>query len=156
MMLAHTNEQMTNEHGSYVLVLTLKRSRTLTIGRLGEVKLPAGEYAYAGSAFGSGGLRARLGRHLRGDGAKHWHIDTVRAVAEVRGCFYTVSDTRLECAWSQALAATLGATIPVQGFGASDCRAGCAAHLIALPPHVNVRRVLEAVAPSTIVPLQFR
>ncbi len=151
-----TNEHMTNERGSYVLVLELKRSRVLTIGRLGEVTLPVGAYAYAGSAFGSGGLRARLGRHLRGNGAKHWHIDTVRAVAEVRTCFYTVSDTRLECAWSQALAALPGATIPVPGFGSSDCRSGCGAHFIALPPRVNLQRVLEAVTRSLVVPLQLR
>ena len=148
-----TNEQMTNERGSYVLVLELKRSRVLTIGRLGEVTLSAGVYAYAGSAFGSGGLRSRLGRHLRGDGAKHWHIDTVRAVAEVQNCFYTVSDTRLECAWSQALAALPDATIPVPGFGSSDCRSGCGAHLIALPSRANLQRVLQAVTRSLVVPL---
>ena len=151
-----TNEQMTNERGSYVLVLELKRLRVLTIGRLGEVTLPAGVYAYTGSAFGSGGLRSRLGRHLRGDGAKHWHIDYVRAVAKVQNCFYTVSDTRLECAWSQALAALPGATIPVPGFGSSDCRSGCGAHLIGLPQYTNVRRVLEAVAPSIVASIQPR
>ena len=142
--------------GTYVLVLELNRPHVLTIGRLGEVKLPAGVMAYAGSAFGSGGLRARLGRHLRGDGAKHWHIDHVRAVAEVRNCFYTVSDTRLECAWSQALAALPGATIPVPGFGSSDCRSGCGAHLIALPPRVNLQRVLAEVTRSLVMRLQLR
>ncbi|MBI5564338.1 MAG: GIY-YIG nuclease family protein [Chloroflexi bacterium] len=150
------NDQLPAERGSYVLVLEIKRSRALTIGRLGQVTLPAGMYAYAGSAFGSGGLRARLGRHLRGDGVKHWHIDYLRAVAEVRDCFYTVSDTRLECVWGQTLAAVPGATIPVPGFGSSDCQSNCAAHLIALPQRVNVRRVLEAAAHSAVVPLQFR
>ena len=151
-------DHLPNESGSYVLVLALKRTRLLTIGRLGKVTLLAGVYAYAGSAFGSGGLRARLGRHLRGDGAKHWHIDYLRAMADVRACLYTVSDMRLECARSQALAALPGATIPVTGFGSSDCQAGCVAHLIALPPRVNtsnVRRVLQAIAPSIVVPLQF-
>ena len=150
------NDQLPDESGSYVLVLELKRSRVLTIGRLGEVTLPAGVYAYAGSAFGSGGLRARLGRHLRGDGATHWHIDYVRAVAKVQNCFYTVSDTRLECAWSQTLAALPGATIPVPGFGSSDCRSGCGAHLICLPPRANLQRVLEAVTRSLVVPFQLR
>lgn len=150
------NDQLPANGGSYVLVLALKQTRLLTIGRLGQVTLPAGVYAYAGSAFGSGGLRARVGRHLRGDGVTHWHIDTVRSVAEVRAGFYTVSDTPLECAWSQALAAMPGATIPVRGFGSSDCQSGCAAHLIALPQRVNVRRVLQAIAHSTIVLLQFR
>ncbi|MBI5567827.1 MAG: GIY-YIG nuclease family protein [Chloroflexi bacterium] len=149
-------DQLPCESGSYVLILEIKRSQVLTIGRLGQVPLPVGVYAYAGSAFGSGGLRSRLGRHLRGDGTLHWHIDYLRAKAHVLSCFYTVSDTRLECAWSQALAALPGATIPVPGFGASDCRSGCAAHLISLPLRANVRRVLAAVAQSTVVPLQLR
>ena len=151
-----THEQMTTERGSYVLTLELKHSRVLTIGRLGKVTLPAGLYAYTGSSCGPGGLRARLGRHLRGGGARHWHIDYVRAAAQVQACFYTVSDTPLECAWSQALAALPGAMIPVPGFGASDCRSGCGAHLIALPQRVNVCRVLEAVVPSSVVSLQLR
>lgn len=150
------NDQLPDESGSYALVLELGRARNLKIGRLGEVTLPSGVYAYTGSAFGSGGLRSRLGRHLRGDGVKHWHIDYVRAAAKVQNCFYTVSDTRLECVWSQALAALPGAMIPVPGFGASDCRSGCGAHLIALPQRVNVRRVLEAVVPSSVVSLQLR
>ena len=137
------NEQLPRAGGSYVLGLELSRSRKLKVGRLGEVTLPAGVYAYAGSAFGSGGLQARLGRHLRGDGAKHWHIDYVRAVAKVRFCFYTVTDTSLECAWSQALAAMPGATLPVPGLGASDCRSGCGAHLIALPLAVDLGLVQQ-------------
>lgn len=148
--------QLPDTGGSYVLVLEIRRSHTLRVGRFGEVTLPAGVYAYAGSAFGSGGLRARLGRHLQGSGAMHWHIDQVRTVAEVRACFYTVSDTRLECAWSQALAALPGAMLPVRGLGSSDCRSGCAAHLIGLPPEVKVQSVLETVALSTVVSLQFR
>lgn len=153
------DDQLPNESGSYVFVLEVKRSRVLQIGQLGRFTFLAGEYIYVGSAFGSGGLRARLGRHLRGDGVTHWHIDYLRAQARVVDCFYTVSDRPLECVWSQALAALPGATIPVRGFGSSDCRSGCAAHLIALPPRVsmsNVRRVLQATAPSTVVPLQFR
>ncbi len=151
-----TNDQLPTASGSYVLLLELKRPRQLKVGRLGAVILPAGVYAYAGSAFGSGGLRARLGRHLRGDGSPHWHIDYVRAVAKVRMCFYTVSDIPLECAWSQALAALPGATLPVRGLGASDCQSGCGAHLIGLPPQANVQSILEMVAPSSVVPLQLR
>jgi Uri superfamily endonuclease len=153
------NEQMTNERGSYVLLLELKRPRVIEVGRLGEIRFPIGLYAYAGSAFGPGGLRSRLGRHLRGDGTPHWHIDYLRAKARVVNCFYTVSDTSLECVWSQALATLPGAAIPAPGFGASDCHSGCEAHLIALPRPVNVsnvRRVLEAVALSTVVVVQPR
>lgn len=149
-----TNDQLPKANGSYVLVLELKRARVLTIGRLGKVTLPAGMYVYAGSAFGSGGLRSRLGRHLRGDGVKHWHIDYVRAVAEARMCFYTVSDARLECIWSQALAALPEATIPAQGFGASDCRSGCLAHLIGFPPDIDFAMIQRVLAHLTCRPVR--
>ena len=91
---------------------------------------------YFGSARGPGGLQARLGRHLRGEGKPHWHIDILRSVADVRGyCYVTDQKSNslsipFECLWSQAFATIPGATVPLEGFGASDCRAGCPAHLI--------------------------
>ncbi len=125
--------------GSYALFLGLSSSQTLTIGRLGEGFFSPGIYMYSGSARGPGGLRARLGRHLRAEGKPHWHIDTLRAVAEVIGCCYITDSMRtslespIECLWSQALTALPGISVPLLGFGASDCRAGCPAHLIAFP-----------------------
>jgi Uri superfamily endonuclease len=83
--------------GVYILHLFLSRSQALVIGRLERQRLPAGHYFYAGSARGAGGLRARVGRHLRGGGVSHWHIDHLRAAAEVRHVFYTVTDSPLEC-----------------------------------------------------------
>ncbi len=35
------------------------------MGRLGRFDIIPGYYAYVGSAFGSGGLPARLGHHLK-------------------------------------------------------------------------------------------
>lgn len=125
--------------GTYALHLRLAHSTHLCVGKLGEYNFPAGEYIYLGSARGSGGLRARLGRHLYGDGKHHWHIDTLRANAQV--CSYHFvkqaageiqhKTAPLECLWSQALANANQALIPAVGFGASDCRAGCTAHLVA-------------------------
>ena len=129
--------------GTYLLHLRLERSRWLTVGRLGEFRFPAGEYVYVGSAFGPGGLRARLGRHLRGDGRPHWHIDTLRAAATVCGFKFAVTDRPLECVWSQALATLPQAGIPVPGFGSSDCRLGCRAHLIAFPGETILHRLRE-------------
>lgn len=126
--------------GTYALALRLAQSVELTIaGR--NAHLPPGLYVYVGSAHGPGGVRARLGRHLRGDGRPRWHIDTLRAVAEVVGWHAVVSPLRLECAWAQALAYLPGAAIPVPGFGASDCRRGCAAHLVALPVDIDLAEV---------------
>jgi Uri superfamily endonuclease len=135
--------------GTYMLYLCLAHSQALTIGHLGRCHLPAGHYFYVGSARGAGGLRSRVGRHLRGDGVAYWHIDYLHAVAEVRNVFYTVTDTSLECAWSLAVAQLPHAFIPVPHFGASDCRSGCGAHLIGAPQHTDLDRVPRALAQIT-------
>ena len=126
--------------GTYALALRLAIAADIgTAGR--RVRLPPGLYVYVGSAHGPGGLRARLGRHLRGDGRPRWHIDALRAVAEVVGWHVAVSPLRLECAWAQSLAHLPGAAIPVPGFGATDCRAACPAHLVLLPEDVDLEGV---------------
>ena len=51
--------------GAYAIVLNLPYQVSLRVGRLGEAVFPAGSYIYCGSALGPGGLRSRLGRHLR-------------------------------------------------------------------------------------------
>ena len=133
-------ETLPSVSGTYALALRLADPLDLTIARR-RVLLPPGLYIYVGSAQGPGGLRARLGRHLRGDGRPRWHIDALRAVAEVVGWHVAVSPLRLECAWAQSLAHLPGAAIPVPGFGASDCRHGCPAHLVALPPSAYLEKV---------------
>jgi Uri superfamily endonuclease len=127
-----------NLPGVYALQLHLAQPARLVVGKLGVFHLRPGEYVYVGSAQGPGGLRARLGRHLHGGGSPHWHIDALRQVCQVRYFLCRMNSTGaepavgtpLECRWSQGLAAYPGATIPIPGFGASDCRQGCAAHLI--------------------------
>ncbi len=122
--------------GGYALFLNLTSAQAIQIGRLGRGSFFPGIYVYFGSARGSGGLRSRLGRHLRGGGKSHWHIDALRAVTEVIGFCYITDEqlisrsVSIECQWSQAIAALPNCTIPLNGFGASDCRAGCMAHLI--------------------------
>jgi Uri superfamily endonuclease len=149
-----SNDQVPDEPGSYVLLLELKRLCVIKVGKLGMCRFPMGVYAYIGSALGTGGLRSRVGRHLRGVGKLHWHIDYLRSVAHVANCFYTVSDEPLECVWSQALAALPGATMPAPGFGSSDCRSGCGSHLVRLPLNYDLATVLAcltAQAPSTVI-----
>lgn len=125
--------------GSYAIVIVLSDMHTLCVGRLGVCDFLPGVYVYLGSARGTGGIKARLGRHLRGGAHTHWHIDYLRAVGDVVKFCYILDRTadtlglNVECAWSQALAALPRASIPVVGFGVSDCQLGCSAHLIALP-----------------------
>jgi Uri superfamily endonuclease len=129
--------------GTYVLILWLAVPKTITCGKAGCFRFPAGWYAYVGSAHGPGGLAARLARHLRGTDRPHWHIDYLRSESQPVEIWYTLAPTREECAWSEALLALSGAHPPVPGFGASDCR--CSTHLVHLdyqPDHLAFARVV--------------
>ena len=53
------------EGGSYSLFFTLDTSIRLPIKSLNEPSLFPGTYVYAGNAYGPGGLRARVHRHLK-------------------------------------------------------------------------------------------
>ncbi len=111
-----------------MLILRLPRPTAIGVGRLGHFRFPAGWYAYAGSARGPGGLVARVSRHLRSPKPSRWHVDYLRAFARPVEIWYTVGTRKWECVWAQALSELAGASIPVAGFGASDCR--CPAHLV--------------------------
>ncbi len=122
-----------SEPGSYILLLDLAEPVLLSVGRLGCRQFDAGRYVYVGSALGSGGVAARLNRHLRNEKRTHWHIDYLAGDARITGVAAAYGADRRECAWAQRLAALEGATTPAAGFGSTDCRAGCRAHLLRLP-----------------------
>ena len=119
--------------GSYLLVLRVAQRLELEVGRLGWRSFPAGRYVYTGSALGPGGVPARVARHLRAGKPSKWHIDYLDAVAPIIAVSAAYGTLRGECEWSRRLAALPGCQAPVSGFGSSDCRAGCAAHLWRLP-----------------------
>lgn len=114
--------------GAYFLEIALDRPLAIDTGRL-RGTLPAGIYAYAGSANGSGGLRARIARHLKAEKRPHWHIDRLTLAARVTGIAF--AENAGECDLARALAALPEAAIPLAGFGSSDCRR-CVAHLVRL------------------------
>jgi Uri superfamily endonuclease len=114
--------------GTYVLVIQMVRDTDLRVGRLGAVTFHRGYYCYVGSAMGPGGLRARLARHLRQQKKPHWHIDYLLRQALVMETWSAPSAARLECTWVRALLQLPGATLPVGGFGSSDCH--CPAHVV--------------------------
>ncbi len=120
--------------GTYVLMLNLRHEVGIRVGALGKVRFPAGWYLYVGSAFGPGGLEARIARHIRRDKKLHWHIDYLREYAEI--CEVWTAPGHLECTWAGKLASTPGFEVVAPGFGASDC--GCETHLFRwggeLPP----------------------
>ena len=118
---------MHSEAGTYILVLDAAATTTLSVGQQGEMAIEPGWYLYVGSAFGPGGVRARVRRHARSQ-ATHWHIDYLRPVTTLRAVWYTHDAARRECDWASVLAARPGVDIPLEGVGATDC--ACAAHLL--------------------------
>jgi histidyl-tRNA synthetase len=115
--------------GAYILEIALDQPLAFEAARL-RGTLPPGRYAYAGSANGPGGLQARIARHLRPDKRMHWHADRLTTAGRVTGIAF--AERAHECDLAQSLAAQPGATIPLAGFGSSDCR-HCRAHLVRLP-----------------------
>jgi len=133
-MMTDMNDTMwPAEPGTYALLIDVFAPLELTVGMLGLVRLPAGSYAYAGSAHGPGGLRGRLSRHVRTDRRRHWHIDYLTEIAPISYVYPKTDARRLECRWAQRILDLNGATAPAPGFGSSDCRNACLAHLIRLP-----------------------
>lgn len=108
--------------GSYILVIELKKDKTIQIGTLGKIHFKKGFYAYVGSALN--GLEQRINRHLRKIKKKHWHIDYFLDFAEVVDVFYKENETREECKIAKMLGNQL---VSIPGFGSSDCR--CKSHL---------------------------
>lgn len=143
--------ELPGDPGTYGLILLLARSTRIVVGALGVFDFAPGHYVYVGSAFGPGGLKARLGRHIAGNGRRHWHIDYLRRAASVEAVCFSTADDPLEHAWARALGNAPGAGLPAPRFGASDC--GCASHLIALPDSPTrefLTRILAAPGEDTV------
>ena len=69
--------------GAYILLITVPESVEIRVGALGILRFESGEYAYVGSAYGPGGIEARVKRHLRAEKKIKWHIDYLLEHAEV-------------------------------------------------------------------------
>lgn len=123
--------------GAYAVILRLPAAVTVPVPRPGGT-LPAGLYVYLGAAYGPGGLRARLRRHVNGGGRRHWHLDYLRPAADVLAV--AVRPGGSECAWTNALLAGADAGAPLARFGSSDCRR-CPAHLLHLPANTAAAKV---------------
>jgi sugar fermentation stimulation protein A len=119
-------EEYAKDCGSYIVILKLKEDRSIRIGELGETPFNAGYYLYVGSAMK--GLTARMERHRRLTKTLFWHIDYLRAHAEVVKILPIRSPRKIEC--EVAGAAKAIAQWSVKGFGCSDCR--CESHLFGM------------------------
>jgi Uri superfamily endonuclease len=127
-----------SDPGTYALVLTCQATGTARIGRLGHLGLQPGIYVYIGSALGPGGLSARIKHHRRISDRPHWHIDHLRAVCDLAEIWTTTSAGCREHSWAKALARLPGATVPMLGFGSSDC--ACQTHLFWFKHRPSIQR----------------
>lgn len=121
--------QPTGAPGAYLLEIELDRSLAVTI-RGAALTLPAGRYAYAGSARGPGGIAARVARHMSRDKRPHWHIDQLTLATSKISALALPGGS--ECELVRSLL-DRGARVPIPGFGSSDCRT-CPAHLLGIRP----------------------
>lgn len=139
--------------GTYILILHNRQAQTLPIGKLGTFTFPRGYYAYTGSAFGPGGLAARVGRHLKQEKPTRWHIDYLTTKMPVIRTWQTRHPRTQECIWANHLQ-TMGATIPVPRFGASDCT--CPAHLFHFTRRPSLQAFRKLAAPVKISNTKLR
>ena len=127
LLSGRTESKVTAEPGAYLLVIELGAPLDLTLPRFRGRRLPSGCYLYCGSAYGPGGIAARVGRHERADKACRWHVDRLTAAGHVVASLAFPWGNECELV---AHLRRLGASVPIRGFGSSDCRR-CPAHLLA-------------------------
>ena len=120
--------QILPKPGTYALILVSSSQEIIQIGRLGLLRLKPGYYIYIGSAFGPGGLKARISHHRRISKHPRWHVDYLRTVTYLHGVWYTYDPIHREHQWVKAMFRMKNASIPLEGFGSSDC--SCKSHLI--------------------------
>ncbi len=148
--------------GTYALIFSASRKGRLSIGKIGTLELKPGFYIYVGSAFGPGGLRARISHHCRKAARPHWHIDHMASALALKEIWYTCDPIHREHQWATMIANIRGGSLPLAGFGSSDCR--CKSHLFfrnARPSIKSFRRkihgrienhakiILEKIGPSS-------
>ncbi len=113
--------------GTYALVLLCPSERGIEVGRLGTTTFKQGYYIYVGSAFGPGGVAARVKRHCRIDKPVRWHIDYLRTAMTVVEVWFTHDPGHWEHHWAGTLSDSERSNASVSGFGSSDC--DCESHL---------------------------
>jgi Uri superfamily endonuclease len=117
------------QEGTYILIAVAQQMKRLEIGRLGTYDVIPGFYAYVGSAFGPGGLRARIYHHLESVAEPHWHIDYLLGHAEPVAVWCVLSSRKLEQGLAELLAQASGFREPIRRFGSSDYRRSRTSHL---------------------------
>ena len=114
---------------AYALLINVRKDMTIKIGSFGLRHFAKGKYVYAGSA--RKGFDARIRRHLSKTKRLHWHADYLlfSKVVFIEKVI-AFGDYVKECDIISALISSGCGKIWIKGFGSSDCRCGCPAHLL--------------------------
>jgi Uri superfamily endonuclease len=131
--------------GTYVLIAFVPQMKRLEIGRLGGYDIIPGFYAYVGSAFGPGGLRARIHHHLESVAQPHWHIDYLLAFAEPVEVWYALVGRKLEQDLAEVLERSASWRMSIPRFGASDYYRSRVSHLFYAKRKPSFRRFQQEV-----------
>lgn len=127
--------------GTYCLIFSCLTSSSVTIGKLGTYKINPGYYCYIGSAFGRGGLKSRINRHLKINKSYHWHLDYLRPYLNPMEIYYSTDTIKQECQWAKLLLDSEQSSIPIKKFGSSDCN--CPTHLFYYHVKPNVQTFFD-------------
>ena len=127
--------------GTYAIILRSHTKKAIRVGQWGMLRMKKGFYIYVGSAFGPGGLRARVLRHCLAIKPIHWHIDYLRSSVCPIEVIYSHDAVKLEHQWARGLMEMRRAT-SILGFGSSDCK--CEAHLFFTPDLPSTRALAKS------------
>ena len=138
------------DDGYYILGFKILNNLTLNIKTLnhgGKIILPSGYYLYIGSAFGPGGLFARVRRHLQRNKKIRWHIDFITTKADKLNFLFVYGiksskDAITECDIVRKLIDEKVAKLSLRGFGATDSE--CSTHLLTMETNLfNFARIIK-------------
>jgi Uri superfamily endonuclease len=137
--------KLEGQPGTYALLLESANNAEIRIGRLGDLHLLPGFCIYVGSAFGPGGVHARVNHHLLVSLLPRLHIDYLRPRTTLEEVWLRHCRKHREHLWARLLSSMPGVSVPMPGFGSSDC--DCSAHLFFFRSQAVRVQIREALSP---------
>jgi len=121
--------KLADSKGAYILSMHLDSPTPIDIPKIKTAVIQSGTYFYVGSAYGRGGIAARLKRHFKKHKKIHWHVDQLTSAAASAEAFAVPNGN--ECELVETLISSGQFKTAMKGFGNSDCRL-CDSHLLML------------------------
>ena len=115
--------EIPTQPGAYLLLIELTKVTDVKLSNKRRASLVPGRYLYAGSAYGPGGLKARIARHMRRSKVQRWHVDQLTK-SGVRGAWVFPG-----CNECDLVDMNLALPVSIVGFGSADCKR-CRSHLL--------------------------